>query len=467
MLAHMSPGISSIHTSRRQRYFYTATVLLIFYTVLFEYRYGHRNYRLPGSYDPASTDLATVNPVIEPFEIEGPHEIWPLQRVCNETVFTPGLIFICDNNSGGIGNMRNFILTCIRYGIAAGASGFTIPHLQKRDGENLGHLFTGSQPFSYFFDEEYFRNSMDKACPQIRLYGNYSEIEDYGEIRHVADAHFKTMDGLVINDGVLDDRGPNRHLVTFRRDFDMWLKGVKNTIPSPHKPVGITLRWALFFEWDVARDGQEFANTFGRILKIRPDVVELAKNVMNELAVYAGTTEAHDKTKEGEDGLPTVDYLGVHLRTEADALDFWPTYQDQSNGFLKVNSEPGLRHKYAYLASGSADESKRFTAQAWDMQSLNVTSKYHLLKDEDLKQLKELHWDQQALVDYLVLLKSTHFVGCSFSTFAHNVALRRHLLIEGYHSRPFLMPTDGLSTLVGRFDQYYSDWMWMQDTMWP
>src|SRR5690348_12930227 len=39
---------------------------------------------------------------------DSPFISWPLERVCKEsTAWTPGIVFVCDNNSGGIGNIRN------------------------------------------------------------------------------------------------------------------------------------------------------------------------------------------------------------------------------------------------------------------------------------------------------------------------------------------------------------------------
>jgi len=99
---------------------------------------------------PASS--STFN--LHDYDFNGEYVGWPLERVCKESEFTPGLVFVCDNNSGGIGNIRNFILTCIRYAIDAGASGLILPKIQRRSEEELSNLFsTTFQPFEYFFDE--------------------------------------------------------------------------------------------------------------------------------------------------------------------------------------------------------------------------------------------------------------------------------------------------------------------------
>jgi hypothetical protein len=158
-------------------------------------------------------------------------------------------------------------------------------------------------------------------------------------------------------------------------------------------------------------------------------------------------------------------YLGVHLRSESDALSFWPSSETQTSGFLEAAKKTNLR--YAYLACGNASDSQKFAEKAWSQLNLNVTSKLDLLKGNQLQRLQDLSWDQQALVDYLVLSKSTHFTGCSFSTFTMNIAFKRHLMTGGIHTRPWKSRGDAYSTLVGRYERWWGDWMFMFECMWP
>jgi hypothetical protein len=82
-----------------------------------------------------------------------------------------------------------------------------------------------------------------------------------------------------------------------------------------------------------------------------------------------------------------------------------------------------------YIASGNATEVSNFAAdaRAWKGgQNLIVTTKFDLLKGSDLALLNSLAWDQQALVDFLVLLVATQFGGVGHSNFAWNIALKRH-----------------------------------------
>jgi hypothetical protein len=377
---------------------------------------------------------------------------WPLQRVCNETTFTPGLVFVCDNNSGGIGNIRNFILTCMRYGIEAGATGLILPKIQRRSESDLANIFTTSlQPFDYFFDEQHFRDALKDNCPAITIYKEKEDIPHHDKKIEKNEFWPKALNEP---DGC-DDRGVNRHLDHFRERFDSWL-AKDNETPSAVRPVTIRFRWAMFFEWPIYRDGPEFAATFGDLLRIRKDVMELAIITLRELTKFVGLTPDMSSLK--------TPYLGVHLRTESDALGFWPNFDQQTEGYLATAEKHGLKH--VYLACGNASEAHRFAAVGKEKLQLNITSKLDLLQGDDLKRLTDLSWDQQALVDFLILTKSTHFVGCSFSSFTMNIVIKRHLMVDGLVTRLWKSPGDQFSTLIGRFNGWFGDWMFMLECLW-
>ncbi|KUJ14634.1 uncharacterized protein LY89DRAFT_698321 [Mollisia scopiformis] len=393
---------------------------------------------------------------INDFDFNGPYVGWPLARACNETAYQPGLIFVCDNNSGGIGNIRNFILTCIRYAIDAGASGIILPKIQRRSEEDLGNIFTaGMQPFDYFFDEDHFRYAMETYCPQMTIYDEVDHIPNKEKKREKREFYPKDLN--VDLDGC-DGRGVNRHLDMFRTKFDGWLKQ-QNCIPSVEEPVTVRFKWATFFEWPIYRDGPEFAATFGDLLRIRKDVQELAAKTIVEMSKFAGVEP--DPTYE----TLNTPYLGIHLRTESDALGFWPNYETQTKGYMEAAEKNNLKH--AYLACGSPADSHKFAEEAHAKLGMNMTTKLDLLKGDDLKRLTDLSWDQQALVDFLVLQKSTHFTGCSFSSFTMNIAIKRHLMTGGVGTRAWKSPADDYSTLIGRFESWYGDWMFMYECMWP
>lgn len=110
---------------------------------------------------------------------DAPFVGWPLERACNEvTEWVEGVVWLCDNNWGGVGNVRNFILTCMRYAIEAGVSGIVMPAIQKRNDDNIVDINSGKdfRPFGYFFDEDNFRQGLGETCPQITIYDSWAHI---------------------------------------------------------------------------------------------------------------------------------------------------------------------------------------------------------------------------------------------------------------------------------------------------
>ncbi|KHJ35131.1 putative alternative oxidase [Erysiphe necator] len=392
---------------------------------------------------------------IHDYDFNGPYVGWPLGRVCNETKQIPGLVFLCDNNSGGIGNIRNFILTCIRYAIHAGASGLVIPKIQQRSEKDLSNIFTtGFKPFYYFFDEPHFKYAMSSFCPQIVLYNEVTDIPNAERLKTIVDFYPKSLN--IDFDGC-DERGVNRHLDKFRLKFDQWLEK-KNIVISLDEPATVRLKWATFFEWPIYRDGPEFANTFGDLLRIRSDIRQLAAATIKELSISMGL--------KPNPSVIEANFLGAHLRTESDALPFWPKFDQQSDGYL--NEAKTRELNYIYLASGNSTDSQRFANRALEMHNIKVYTKNDLLHGkEELAALRSLSWDQQGLVDFLVLQKSTFFTGCSFSSFAMNVAVKRHSMTEGIYTRQWSNPGDRFSWLVGPFESWYGDWMFMFECLWP
>lgn len=399
---------------------------------------------------PPSKVLLSIND----YNFNGPYVGWPLGRVCREARQTSGLIFLCDNNSGGIGNIRNFILTCIRYAIEAGASGLVLPMIQQRSDKELSDIFTtGFQPFNYFFDEQHFRYAMRTYCPQVVIYDNLVDIPQSENLRNIKDFYPK---GLNVDLDGCDERGVNRHLDMFRREFDEWLAQTGQSVTANY-PLSIRLKWATFFEWPIYRDGPEFATTFGDLLRIRSDIQQLAAATIKEMSIAMGL-KPNPLSIEAS-------YLGVHLRTEIDALSFWPKFDQQSDAYLKEAEERKLTH--IYLASGNLTDSKRFADRASDMLGKIVLTKHDLLHGKELEVLERFSWDQQALVDFLVLQKSTFFTGCSFSSFAMNIAVKRHTMTAGIYTRQWNNPGDEYSSLVGPFKSWYGDWMFMFECLWP
>ncbi|KAK1764467.1 hypothetical protein QBC33DRAFT_547364 [Phialemonium atrogriseum] len=392
---------------------------------------------------------------------DAPFVGWPLARVCAETTtWTPGLVFICDNNSGGIGNIRNFILTCLRYAIEAGATGLVMPQIRTRSVDNLADLMMAYKEFDYFFDGHHFRTGLATHCPQMTI---FNQTWDIPNLRQRFQPEMITPRDFGLRGGC-DQRDLNRHADLFGSGFHAWLRETaaerKWPATSQAHPRVIRLNWGVQWDWPVYNDGPEFVATYGGLLRFREDILELGKAVSDAMRRFAAET-----TKEGGG----AGFAGFHLRTEKDALKGWPNFDDQTTAYLREASHRGFGA--GYLATGDETEAAKFVGEAKFRHQMRVATKNDLLQThpDDMQALQALSWDQQAIVDYLVLLWSDYFVGVSPSSFSMTVALKRHLQMDGLYTRPWKIGRegDGRSWLVGKFDHYWDDWLFMYESLWP
>jgi hypothetical protein len=348
-----------------------------------------------------------------------PVESKAIRSVCDETVWNDGLVFTCDESIGGIGSVRNSILNCVRYTIAAGAA-MVLPNIDLRDPKDISHIRTGEKRnMAYMFDVVHFVDSMSLSCPGLRIFQTMMQVDDY-KFDHKP---------LPLSPESLADNIPKTGLVapeTWRATFDKWLE--QYSTRTGIEPVIVSLSRS-FVQYPIYSDGADFALEFGTILKFRSDIRVLATNTL--IAMSKAFNIPMDLN------LPIIPnaFFGCHLQTEKDPTEVGPrmaprsdfsTYETQLSKYLE--QVPRSNPAFIYLASGDAKEAARFTTDAAGLY-LNVTTKHSLLSKsgEDLEILNKLTWDQQAMVDFLVLLKASDFAGVAKSTFAWNVALRRHV----------------------------------------
>ncbi|KAL1874329.1 hypothetical protein Daus18300_003693 [Diaporthe australafricana] len=411
---------------------------------------------------------------------DAPFVGWPLERACNEvTEWVEGVVWLCDNNWGGVGNVRNFILTCMRYAIEAGVSGIVMPAIQKRNDDNIVDINSGKdyRPFSYFFDEDNFRQGLGETCPQITIYDSWAHIPNITipnngswepEIEKISPRAFS-------NRGNCDGAELDKHTDRFGDTFREWVQYDENgTPPDAEHPrlFRMTDYPGVLWEYPRWHDGPELSNTFGGLLKFNKQVMRLGKKALKNMHTFA---REHARTRdplaiEARSHAASRDasaFFGVHLRTEADAIKFWPSYEEQEEGYLSKAAELGL--PAAYVATGNLSEAHKFSAAADEQLGMAVVSKADLLTGDDADELASLSWDQQGLVDYVVLAGSEYFVGNSRSSFSILTIQKRQLKEEGIYSRPYKIRPGGYgrSMIVGPMGDYYKHWMFIWDAMWP
>jgi hypothetical protein len=407
---------------------------------------------------PGPRRAPAAHQTIDLSKADSPFISWPLERVCREsTTWTPGIVFVCDNNSGGIGNIRNYILTCFRYAIEAGATGIVLPQIRTRSEKDLSNIMLEHRGFDYFFDEKHFRQSLHAACPQFTLYNSTDDI-------HHAPVPFKAEQITPRNFGKrggCDKRELNKHTGRFDKQFWAHINSTADEFklppPSIQTPRIIRFNWGVQWDWPVFRDGPEFVATYGGLLRFRQDILDLGHKTAGYMRQFAAR---HAGPRS---------FAGFHLRTESDALSRWPKFDDQSGAYLERAG--AMAFKAAYLATGNKTEAQKFANAASQQHGMAVITKHQLLKDHplDLQALEALTWDQQALIDYIVLLECDYFFGVSPSSFSMTVAGKRHLKAEGLYTRPWRIggDGDGRSWLVGNYESYWEDWLFMYESLWP
>lgn len=360
-------------------------------------------------------------------EFPAPINYTAIQQVCTREPanFRPGLLFTCEGQHGGIGMLRNQILKCVRHAINAGAA-LVVPSINLRNPKDLADIETNNEvPLSYLMDHDVFVARLTQGCPGMRL---YERVEDFP----AWDQH---VDVELVGTQFEPDhpREGLQHPREWRAHFDAYLAQQQNitTTIDPQRPVHIKLEQS-FLEYPVHDDGEAFANEFGKILSFREDTRALAAKVLWELQQRFGL--AIDPTRAITPG----QYYGAHLRLEADAIWAWPPeewrfsrMEDQFAAQIDNLARTGLRT--VYVASGNQTVVEMFAAR---LNTPNVTdtlggpvsvvTKYDLLQGADRERLESLTFDQQALVDFLMMFKASAFMGVAHSSFPWNVALRRH-----------------------------------------
>jgi len=219
--------------------------------------------------------------------------------------------------------------------------------------------------------------------------------------------------------------------------------------------------WPTIFGWRLTHHSHSFILNFGRILKIRQDIRHIAG-----LVFYALSKQYSLNLIPTEFIMP-ASFLGVHLRTEDDATRAgYIGYDGQAPFYLRQAVIHNL--SVIYVASGSYIDTDRFKETAWEDHGFNASTKHDLLEGDDLLDLERLSFDQQGLVDYEVLLRSRSFGGMCLSTFAWNIASKRHF--TGQSQRPNYLDGVGGQTFDDEWSWLYGPvkhWDMIGISMWP
>jgi len=391
-------------------------------------------------------------------EFPAPINYKPIQEICARTTFQPGLLFSCEGQHGGVGMVRNQILRCIRYAIQGGAA-IVIPSMALRNPKDLSDIETTTEmPLEYLLDREAFITHLSGGCPGMRI---YERAEDFPYYEH------RFGEPLTLIGSQFEPDHPREGLThprEWRHSFDEWLD--QQSVQIRHDaPVHIKMGQS-FLEYPVSDDGDAFVREFGKILSFRNDTRTLAAKVLFKLQQRFRLSI--DPTK----AINQDAYYGAHLRLEEDAIWAWPPeewrfsrMEEQFEQQFQNLERTGL--SVVYVASGNQTVVDLFSkslsqrleaASSPKIRNVTVVTKHDLLQGSDREELDKLPFDQQALVDFLIMFKASAFMGVAHSSFPWTVALRRHELSNytSYSNEGSDLLRDEYSVIMGMEADYPS-----------
>ncbi|OBT77692.1 hypothetical protein VF21_03727 [Pseudogymnoascus sp. 05NY08] len=447
-MIHLPHGTSRTHAA-------VALWLLIAIWLFFGLKPSH----LSPPPNPPTSPSTTTSPSLPPDIFNTPPLSSPaIHHLCASTTWDPSLVFTCNASVGGIGNIRNSLLNCLRFTISAGASLVT-PLIVVRNESDTAAIRTGiTAPLSYMFSASHLRDSLALSCPGLVLHETLESA--------IAAGGGEMNDPLPLRPEYLQSKDlPRTGLAspeTWRANFTTWLHD--NIPPSAAATKTTIIHLSrTYLAYPIYSDGADFATHFGHLLKFRDDIRVLATSVLQKLAArYTYTGPLTDAI------LPNF-FFGAHLRTERDAKLGWPggdwvysRYETQAALFLSAASNASL--PLIYVASGDRSEVAKLGAEAAE-RNMTVTTKFDVLGKEEVERMEAMSWDQQGMVDFLVMTKASVFGGVGHSSFAWNVALGRHVVggEEGDgHLRGPQALSDKLSQVYGKPGEYpeYASTLW-------
>ncbi|KAF8849433.1 hypothetical protein BDZ45DRAFT_235814 [Acephala macrosclerotiorum] len=367
-----------------------------------------------------------------------------IKSVCAKTAWNPGLIFTCDSPSGNFAEVRNSILHCVRYSIAAGGS-LVIPRIVLNQ-DYGGRLAGNTTSLDHLFDADHFTTSLQLSCPQLQIYKAAPDTKEPTAL--FADTLVSPRAGAI-----------EGFSAEWRDAFYDWLgKSLAGDFEGPR----IIALGRSYLHYPVHSDDENFASHFGKILKIRSDARVLATTTLLKLkSEYSLSLDLKDPyTKNG--------FMGVYLSTKPDPDQL--TKEDQDYGSYEMQSKLYLEYtahsnsSLAYVASNNGPDILKFISAVRE-RGMEVTAKFDVLKGRDREDLQDMTAQQQELVDYLVMNDAVEFVGVGTSSFSWNVAFRRHGF-ERHTETPLDQGqqfNDGLSVLYGTTGEHPE----FAASMWP
>ncbi|KAI7780688.1 hypothetical protein LA080_015847 [Diaporthe eres] len=346
-----------------------------------------------------------------------------LAALCSQgnRAWNPNVIIECPVLNGGFGNCRLNLLNCIRYVIEARVS-LKLPTISRRSADDISNFMTSDQAgLEYLIDEHHLRRRLNEYCPKLVIHpADYedSRIRRLPAISPVLDLH--------INSHLQEGMPPEFAVPTAPEQWpyalDAWIESsTDGKPPSVESPVAFPLQ-SIMFAWPTSYDPPSLVRHFSELVRPLDDAKILAASALLIMQERFGT---HIDFRTGNKPSVHVNaFVGIHLRVEKDATDYdWLSYEDQIN-YVKqrlrgrkggstlpaATDMPDTDKMVIYVASGDEPGIARL---AEDIAPITVVTKNDLLPEGTSAgaALRNMAWDQQALVDMLILEHSGYFIG--------------------------------------------------------
>lgn len=177
-----------------------------------------------------STPTKPLSETSDLFDFE-PADSRAIRKICQDTEWNQELVFTCARSGGGVGNLRNSILNCVRYAIHAGGA-LVIPRVILRSPVDIAAIWNRETiEIDYIFDRAHFVRSLELSCPQLQIFNTTDDIPShdstYGGIKLLPEK----LVGDIPGDGIA-------HPEEWRGLFYKWLETSTN---QSHKPIVVDL----------------------------------------------------------------------------------------------------------------------------------------------------------------------------------------------------------------------------------
>jgi hypothetical protein len=312
-----------------------------------------------------------------------------LASLCDTTIWQPGLYLNCTNlynlpehevgtvNPQGVTNAYNIIVTCLRWAIDGGM-GFVMPRIAIRSKDNIVD-FKEWADLGFFFDEDYMRSILHQQCPQLNIVNTYFNITKIVYAERIGLTEYTNGEY-------------RKHAIELLQKNDLDPK-LQSVVIWENEPL---------FNWVFNEDAPKVSLALHNTIIPNPLLRSLSSSLK---------------------ALLPVDYIGIHLRAEADMIV--GSYTDQVNFFL-LNYQTKLANiDTIYVAVGSKEIEDQFRREM-KFHNFKVISKWSLAENTTLiDTMNSLGFDQLGLIDFHILFGSSHFFGCGMSSFAYAIAQKR------------------------------------------